>query len=110
MNQAPMNDDTVYETETMAELYARQGRVGEAIAIYRRLVDIGGEPALRDRFVRRLNVLEAGWQGPRETEVAPADLTIPAAPGVAVLAADDQVTVAWSLPPGTVGPALELFV
>ena len=42
-----MNADAIYETETMAELCARQGRVGEAIDIYRRLADSIAEPALR---------------------------------------------------------------
>ena len=32
-----MSTDHLYETETMAELCARQGRIGEAISIYRSL-------------------------------------------------------------------------
>ena len=32
-----MTTDHLYETETMAELCARQGRLGEAISIYRAL-------------------------------------------------------------------------
>jgi pentatricopeptide repeat protein len=105
-----MNADHIYETETMAELCARQGRVGEAIDIYRRLVDSISEPSLRARIERRLNTLQATWQAPRPIDVRPADLAIPAAPGVSVLVGDDQVTVSWALPPGTATPTLDLLL
>lgn len=105
-----MNADHIYETETMAELCARQGRVGEAIDIYRRLVDSISDPGLRARVTRRLNTLEATWQSPQPIDVRPADMPLPAAPGVAVLVGDDQVTVAWALPPETATPALDLMV
>jgi hypothetical protein len=105
-----MNADHIYETETMAELCARQGRTGEAIAIYRRLVDAVAEPTLRKRVERRLAALEAAWQPLRETEVPPADIPLPSAPGVAVVVSDDQVTVAWALPVGTSAPALDLLL
>ena len=105
-----MNPDTIYETETMAELCARQGRVGEAIDIYRRLIDSIADEALRARIERRLNTLQSSWQPPRLIDVRPADLAIPEAPGVAVKIGDDQVTVAWSLPLGTVSPAVDLLL
>jgi hypothetical protein len=105
-----MNADHIYETETMAELCARQGRTGEAIAIYRRLLDAVGEPVLRARVQRRLNALEAAWQPFRETETPPADVPLPRSPGVDVLVSDDQVTVAWALPAGTAGPTLDLLL
>jgi hypothetical protein len=105
-----MNADHIYETETMAELCARQGRTGEAISIYRRLLDAVGEPVLRARVQRRLSALEAAWQPFRETETPPADVPLPRAPGVAVLVSDDQVTVAWALPAGTAAPTLDLLL
>ena len=44
-----MTTDHLYETETMAELYARQGRIGEAISIYRALAEREPDPATRAR-------------------------------------------------------------
>jgi hypothetical protein len=105
-----MNPDSIYETETMAELCARQGRVSEAIDIYRRLADSIGDGPLRARIERRLGTLQASWQPPRAIDVRPADLAIPPAPGVAVLVGDDQVTVAWAVAPGTTSPAVELLL
>jgi hypothetical protein len=105
-----MNADHIYQTETMAELCARQGRIGEAIGIYRQLTGLVTDSALRARWQRRLAILEARWQPAGEREAPPADLPLPPAPGVSVLVGDDQVTVAWSLPPGTPGPALDLLV
>ena len=42
----------LYETETMAELCARQGRLQEAVAIYRRLLDThaGADHKREDRW------------------------------------------------------------
>jgi hypothetical protein len=84
--------------------------VGEAIDIYRRLVDSISEPTLRARIARRLSTLQSTWQPPRQIDVRPADLAVPDAPGVAVLVGDDQVTVSWALPPGTATPALDLLL
>lgn len=105
-----MNPDTIYETETMAELCARQGRVGEAIDIYRRLVDSISDQALRGSIQRRLDTLQATWQPPRQIDVRPADVPLPVAPGVVVVVGDDQVTVAWALPLGTVSPVVDLLL
>jgi hypothetical protein len=105
-----MNADHIYETETMAELCARQGRIGEAIDIYRRLTDSVTDGALRARLQRRLATLEARWQPVGEREAPPEDLPVPPAPGVSVLVGDEQVTVAWALPLGTAGAALELLL
>jgi septum formation inhibitor MinC len=62
--------DTLFATETMAELSARQGRVAEAIAIYRHLVG-AAEAAPRDadqaarveKWKARVAELEAGGAG-----------------------------------------------
>lgn len=102
--------DTIYETETMAELCARQGRIGEAITIYRRLAETVADPGVRARCRSRLANLEATWQPLRDVEAPPADIPIPVAPGVAVLVGEEQVTIAWALPPGIASPALDLLL
>jgi hypothetical protein len=105
-----MTTDHLYETETMAELCARQGRIGEAISIYRALAESGPDATARARAQTRLTTLESTWQPLRETEVPPADIPLPAEPGVAVLVGDDQVTVAWALPSETSPLALDVLV
>ena len=105
-----MTTDHLYETETMAELCARQGRLGEAISIYRALSANSADSATRTRAQARLATLESTWQPLRETEVPPADIPLPSEPGVAVLVADDQITVAWALPADTTPLALDLLV
>jgi predicted trehalose synthase len=105
-----MTTDHLYETETMAELCARQGRIGEAISIYRALAERGSDAATRTRAQSRLTTLESTWQPLREIEVPPADIALPPLPGVAVLVGDDQVTVAWSLPGDTSPLALDVLV
>ena len=64
--------DTLFATETMAELSARQGRVAEAIAIYRHLVATTGagddEAARVAKWQARIAELEAG--PPKRAEIA----------------------------------------
>jgi hypothetical protein len=113
MNEGPAmtEPNQLYETETMAELCARQGRPGEAIAIYRRLCESHPGSDHRPRWQGRLEALEREREvGRADVEVVPADLPLPAPPGVAIVANDDGVTVAWSLFPGTPEPTLELFL
>jgi hypothetical protein len=105
-----MTTDHLYETETMAELCARQGRIGEAISIYRTLVEGGPDLATRTRAKGRLTTLESTWQPLREIEVPPADIPLPPPPGVAVLVGEDQVTIAWALPEDTAPLALDVLV
>jgi predicted trehalose synthase len=105
-----MTTDHLYETETMAELCARQGRIGEAISIYRALADSTADAATRTRAQARLATLESTWQPLRETEVPPADIPLPSEPGVAVKVGEDQVTVAWALPADTSPLALDVLV
>jgi septum site-determining protein MinC len=71
----------IFVTETMAELSARQGRTGDAIAIYRRLLD-GAAPddERRTRWTARLSALESGATAtpgvpasPRASAAPPAD-------------------------------------
>jgi hypothetical protein len=105
-----MTTDHLYETETMAELCARQGRLGEAISIYRSLSQNAADAATRTRAQARLDTLESTWQPLRETEVPPADIPVPPPPGVALLVGEDQITVAWALPPETSPLALDILV
>ncbi len=105
-----MTTDHLYETETMAELCARQGRIGEAISIYRALAANAPDAATRARAQARMEMLESTWQPLRETEVPPADIPLPPVPGVAVLVGEDQVTIAWSLPGDTSPLALDVLV
>src|SRR4051812_12199395 len=44
----------MFGTETMAELYARQGRLDDAIAVYRRLLAAGPAADRRGRYLVRL--------------------------------------------------------
>jgi hypothetical protein len=105
-----MTADRLYETETMAELCARQGRLGEAIAIYRRLLESPVDDRTRSRVRARLRTLEASWQPVREMEAPPSDIPLPPSPGVAIQVEEGQLTVAWSLPPDTTSPSLDLLV
>jgi hypothetical protein len=105
-----MSMEHLYETETMAEVCARQGRLSEAIAIFRELAETAADPDTRARVSARLSTLLASWQPLRIAEVPPAGLALPPIPGVSLLVGDDQVTVAWALPPETSSPALDVLV
>jgi hypothetical protein len=102
--------DHPYQTETMAELCARQGRIGEAIGIYRHLTGAVTDGAQLARLRRRLATLEARWRPGGEHGATPADLPLPRAPGVALVIGDEQITVAWNLDPRTPSPALDLLL
>jgi hypothetical protein len=69
-----MSMEHLYETETMAELCARQGRLSEAIAIFRELAETAADSATRARARARLDTLEASWQPLRVAEVPPCGL------------------------------------
>ena len=64
--------DTMFATETMAELSARQGRVADAVAIYRHLLNDAAPGELTDKWKRRLAELEAG---PTSTTALPGGIT-----------------------------------
>jgi septum site-determining protein MinC len=55
--------DTMFATETMAELSARQGRVADAVAIYRHLLCGAQADERTDKWKGRLAELEAGATG-----------------------------------------------
>jgi septum site-determining protein MinC len=66
----------LFATETMAELSARQGRLADAVSIYRHLLrGAASDPAAAERVERwtaRLAELEGGGPAPGPTPVAPA--------------------------------------
>jgi hypothetical protein len=92
-----------FETETMAELCVRQGHVGEALDIYRRLIARVGDPNDRARIQRRITMLDRGDSGVSPT----AALTVP---GVRAHWESDRLTVEWHLPDDTDAPAVQILL
>jgi hypothetical protein len=103
---------TVFETETMAELCVKQGLVTEALAIYRRLVDAARDDATRGRRAARLAELEriARDVARAREGTGPAPAAAPGAPALTVERRADAVRLAWSVPPQTANPALQLLL
>lgn len=99
-----------FATETMAELCARQGRLGDAIVIYRGLVaSTPAEPA-RARMAARLEEIEKVWSLQGGGAAAPGDLPIPTAPGVLAQVGEGEALLAWAVPPGTPTPTIEVLL
>jgi septum site-determining protein MinC len=67
----------MFGTETMAELYARQGRLDDAIAVYRRLLAAGPSSDRRGRYLVRLETLDRARVGAEAGRVVLADLPRP---------------------------------
>jgi septum formation inhibitor MinC-like protein/tetratricopeptide repeat protein len=67
----------MFGTETMAELYARQGRLAEAIAVYRRLLAAGPPTDRRLRWLARMEVLDRARVGTTTGGVLEAELPRP---------------------------------
>lgn len=99
-----------FATETMAELCARQGRLGDAIVIYRRLVASADDDRSRGRFEARLGDLERIWTVQGGGVAAVGDLPIPKTPGVLAQPGDGEAMLAWSLPQATEAPAAEVLL
>jgi septum site-determining protein MinC len=72
----------LFGTETMAELCARQGRLAEALSIYRRLCARAGDDERHARWSSRLSALEAELATPAAATPAPA-AQVSAAPAFA---------------------------
>jgi septum site-determining protein MinC len=70
----------MFGTETMAELFARQGRLDDAIAVYRRLLAAGPSPDRRGRYLVRLETLDRARVGAEAGRVVLAELPRPAEP------------------------------
>ncbi len=96
---------TLFETETMAELCAKQGQIGDALAIYRRLVTSAPDDATRARRRARLAALEAPTNAPTITMAAATS-----APWLVLERNGDALTFRFSLPEGTEAPTLQVLV
>jgi hypothetical protein len=101
---------TLFETETMAELCAKQGQIADALAIYRRLVEAAPDAASRGRRLTRVAELEARTTAPTLTMTAVAPDPKPDEPSLRVERRGDRLTFTWALPPGTDSPALQIFL
>lgn len=104
-----------FQTETMAELHARQGRPGEALAILRRLIETHPGHAAEARWRTRARALEALLEQHAGDALDPETVRIPRAPGVTAVAGRDRLgrgcaVVAWALPPTPSAPALEVLL
>ena len=78
--------DTMFATETMAELSARQGRVADAVAIYRHLLRGAEADARSEKWKGRLAELETGATSaaaPPPPSTTPRDRIVPAPAGAA---------------------------
>ena len=87
--------DTMFATETMAELSARQGRVADAVAIYRHLLGDAEANERTEKWKVRLAELEAGAasaSAPAPTSAAPQTRSAPA-PAEVACAEVAEVTV-----------------
>jgi septum site-determining protein MinC len=71
-----MSAEELFGTETMAELSVRQGRVADALAIYRRLV-ARMDDARQPRWAARLAELEARSAPAERTSAGPGPLSAP---------------------------------
>jgi septum site-determining protein MinC len=72
----------LFSTETMAELCARQGRLAEALAIFRRLRARGTEDERHARWSERIATLEAQVAASAAPPSAPAPMAAAPAPVV----------------------------
>ena len=79
--EAPAAVGELFGTETMAELFARQGRLADAIAVYRSLLASRPTPEQRDRWSMRLEALDRVRVDAAPDGLAPAELPRPGTTG-----------------------------
>ena len=89
----------MFDTETMAELCARQGLADQAIGIFRRLAEVADDPRIRLRYETRISELA------RDPAIAPIEI-----PGLRVTAREADVEIEWRLPPDVPGPTLQVLL
>jgi hypothetical protein len=95
---------TVFDTETMAELFVKQGLLDRAIDIFRRLAQQATEPDERGRHQARIAEL-GGHPAPTLAELPPIEV-----PGLRVTEGAGTIEIEWRLPPDTRGPTLQLLL
>ena len=102
--ESSSSESELFGTETMAELYARQGRLADAIGIYRRL--IGGKPddERLGRWTDRCQSLERAQSKAGGIALTPAPL--PAAPATLSVAESITDDITDVTPPAMVDPAM----
>ena len=101
---------TTFETETMAELYLKQGQTDEALAIFRRLVSLAADEVTRARRLRRLAELERAF-GRAPAAGAPADEAEGGGdPALRARRMGEELVLEWTLPAATSTPALQLLL
>jgi hypothetical protein len=88
----------VFETETMAELCARQGLLDQAIDIFRRLAEMAEDPERRLRYQTRISELA------RDPSLRPMET-----PGLRVREVDGEFEIEWRLPPDLAAPTLQVL-
>jgi hypothetical protein len=99
-----------FETETMANLYLRQGQRERALAIYRRLHERTSDEAARARIAHRIAAVEHDAAEEQRRRLPPADLPPLPIPGVRARSAGPALTLDWRLPPDVPDPVLEVLL
>jgi hypothetical protein len=92
---------TMFDTETMAELYVKQGLPEQALQIFRRLMATADEPTARERLETRIaDLVDQRPTTPPESE----------APTLHVETAGNEIRIDWRLPSALATPALQLLI
>lgn len=89
----------MFDTETMAELCARQGLTDQAIGIFRRLTEVAADPSIRLRYETRISELA------RDPSLTPIEV-----PGLRVTERAGDVEIEWRLPPDVASPTLQVLL
>jgi hypothetical protein len=92
---------TMFDTETMAELYVKQGLTEQALQIYRRLRTAAYDDEARARFESRIDEL---------LDRAPARAPESESPELHVETAGNEIRIDWRLPSALATPALQLLI
>jgi hypothetical protein len=91
----------MFDTETMAELYVKQGLPEQALQIYRRLLNANTEMETRERYEARIaDLVDQRPSSPPEAE----------APALNVQTAGNEIRIDWRLPSALATPALQLLI
>lgn len=91
----------MFDTETMAELYVKQGLPAQASQIFRRLLASADDSATRARLEARLADLD---------DQLPSPLSDSEASTLHVETAGNEIRIDWRLPSALATPALQLLI